>query len=534
MMSTKFFTLMILMAILSISCEKKPKIPGIITAEISDITTNSAVSGGEITDDGGASIISMGICWGASDNPTIENNFINVSGNTASFTGQLTGLLPKSRYFIRAFASNSAGTGYGESRTFTTLGDTPSVTVANANNISINSAVLNGTVTPHSLPTTVVFEFGKSAEYGNTISASQVPVSGSESISLSALVSNLLPGTTYHFRMKAENSLGIIYSSDMTFRTSGDMPVIILPGAVAAVNTVTFKGSVNPNYLATTVSFEWGISDAYGNTFSLQDPVSGNELINLSANILGLTPETTYHFRIIAINALGTTRSQDMSFTTFTVADLENNYYHSVKIGTQTWFVENLKSTRFNDGTSIPLVTSQNDWNSARTYACCYYNNSSVNSDNYGAMYNYYVVNMSSNGRKNVCPAGWHVPAKAEWSTLFSFLTDNGYGNDGNGNDIAKSLAAGNGWNTDLTPGSVGNNLSDNNRSGFTALAGGIRTDAEQGFIQMGVRGSWWGTPDDYSLGFSYWCNDIFNFESIVHQANASSNYGLSIRCIKD
>jgi uncharacterized protein (TIGR02145 family) len=137
------------------------------------------------------------------------------------------------------------------------------------------------------------------------------------------------------------------------------------------------------------------------------------------------------------------------------------------------------------------------------------------------------------NNHKYICPTGWHVPAKAEWTTLFTFLINNGYGNDGSGNDIAKSLAARTGWNTDSNPGSVGNNLSINNSTGFTALAGGIRYIGPEGFIQLGVRGSWWAVADDFTQAYFYWCSDIFNFEAIVHQANNHSRAGQSIRCVK-
>jgi uncharacterized protein (TIGR02145 family) len=626
---------MILVIILFYSCEDKPVVPSLTTTMVTEISTTTAVSGGTITDDGGAQIITGGVCWNTSEDPTIENTITIVGGDLSYFTSSITQLSPNTTYYVRAYATNSAGTGYGKSKSFKTLGDKPVSNNLSASNITINSATFNSSVNANLLSTTVTFEYGVTSSYGSTVTVPQNPVTGNTNVNVSADLTGLTPGTTYHFRIKTENSLGITYSSDMTFITLGKVPdVTILAATNLQVRSATISGSVNPNFLSSTVTFEWGATTSYGNTITptqspingssavgistnltgltpgttyhfkiiainelgtsnsndftfttlglvptattqdatdiklntatingsvnpnhltsmvsfewgttssfgnsitpTQSPVDGNTLVNLSANLSGLTPGTTYHYRIVATNELGTSNSENMTFTTYSVADIENNLYHSVTIGTQVWLAENLKTSKFNDGTSIPLVTDQNEWNTAAGYSYCWYNNSPTNKDSYGALYNWWAVDYTMNINKNICPLGWHVPAKAEWSTLFTFLIDNGYGNEGSGNDIAKSLAARTRWNTDSNPGSVGNNLAINNSSGFTALAGGIRTDGMEGFIQMGVQGAWWAVPDDYSQGYSYWCSNIFNFEAIVHQANTGRKAGLSIRCLKD
>jgi uncharacterized protein (TIGR02145 family) len=420
------------------SCKEKPTSPVISTSAVSEITTTSAVSGGNLTNDGGSQIFSKGVCWNTADNPTVNNSKTIESGSLGTFNTNLTQLNPSTFYYLRAYATNGVGTSYGNSVSFTTLGGKPFTNSLDASSITINSATLNGTVNPNSLPTTITFNWGMTLDYSDTISATQ-------------------------------------------------------------------------------------------------SPTNGNSFINVSALLSGLNPNITYHFRVKATNELGTTWSDDMTFTTFTSADIDNNFYHSVTIGTQVWLAENLKTTKFNDGTSIPLVINDNEWNSSRTPAYCWYNNdTTLYKTTYGALYNWMVVDQGMNGHKNVCPTSWHVPAKAEWATLFEYLTQNGYGYGGSGDDIGKSIAAKLGWDNDLTAGNVGNNQETNNRSGFTGLASGIRRDDYNSFCYVGYQTGWWAVPDDYAAGFSYWCNMIFSYSSIIYKGNTSWTTGLSIRCIKD
>ena len=248
------------------SCKEKPVPPVLSTVPVSAISTTSAVSGGNVTDDGGASVISRGVCWNTSDNPEITNNKTSDSQGSGSFTSNLTQLTPNTSYFVRAYATNSAGISYGSSVSFKTIGDKPASTSTNATEIQTTSATLNGTVNPNSLTTTVTFEYGLTTTYGNTSPASQSPLSGDSNGNVTAALTGLNPGKIYHYRIKAENSLGITYSSDMTVTTLGQVPsVTTLDATSISVSTATLNGSVNPNYLPTTISFEWGIDNSYGN-----------------------------------------------------------------------------------------------------------------------------------------------------------------------------------------------------------------------------------------------------------------------------
>jgi uncharacterized protein (TIGR02145 family) len=300
------------------SCEKKPSPPVISTTAATEISTTSAVSGGNITADGGAPIISKGVCWNTTTDPTVANSKTSESGESLSFTSNITRLLPNTTYYVRAYATNSAGTSYGKSVSFKTLGDKPVSNALNTSDIQLTTATLNGTVNPNSLETTVTFEYGKTTSYGSTLVAQQSPLSGDSEGNVTADLTELAPGTTYHFRIKAENTLGITYSSDITFTTLGSVPsATALAAANLQVNSATIKGSVNPNYLSSTVEFEWGTTTSYGNKItSTQSPVTGSAAVSVSADLTGLTPGTTYHFRIIATNELGTTNSGDLTFKT--------------------------------------------------------------------------------------------------------------------------------------------------------------------------------------------------------------------------
>lgn len=159
----------------------------------------------------------------------------------------------------------------------------------NPTNVQLYSATLIGSVNPNLLPTNVSFEWGKTLEYGEVITLSQTPMNGDNYINLTSSISDLTPGTTYHFRLKAENSLGTSYSSDISFKTLGDIPSVPnFSKDNIGLSTASLSGFVNPNYLLTNVTFEWGTTTNYGNNVASQNKLTGNTNLPVSVNLTGL------------------------------------------------------------------------------------------------------------------------------------------------------------------------------------------------------------------------------------------------------
>ena len=209
----------------------------VTTLPVSSITSNSAESGGNIIDDGGADIMARGVCWNTLQNPS-PSNFKTTDGTgTGNFTSSITGLQPDKIYYYRAYASNNVGTAYGEELNFSTLCAEPSATTNDATNIVDIAATFNGTVNANGSSTTVTFEFGTSTSYGNTTEAIQSPVTGIGNTSISAAGTGLTSHTVYHYRLKAVNCGGIIYGEDKTFTTS------LCPSSISRTHTA---GNVAP------------------------------------------------------------------------------------------------------------------------------------------------------------------------------------------------------------------------------------------------------------------------------------------------
>jgi hypothetical protein len=186
------------------SC-KKEELPTLTTASITNIKSTSATSGGNITSDGGAEVTARGICWSNDTNPATSGLKTNDGAGDGQFVSEITGLSPGIVYHVRAYATNSVGTAYGADMTFTTLGGMPECITQPATNISANAITLNGTVNANFSPASVTFEYGTTTSYGQTIVAVPSPVTGNSITNVSATITGLNEGTTYHYRVKAVN-----------------------------------------------------------------------------------------------------------------------------------------------------------------------------------------------------------------------------------------------------------------------------------------------------------------------------------------
>ena len=217
-------------------------------------------------------------------------------------------------------------------------------------------------------------------------------------------------------------------------------------------------------------------------------------------------------------------RTKTIIFDLVSVVDKDTNNYHVVKIGDQSWMEENLKTTRYKDGTSITPVPGNSDWSEKVTPGYSWYaNNKEMYKDPYGAIYNGFTV-----GTGKLCPVGWHVPTVEEWRSMIDFLMINNYGYQGS---VAKALASKTRWNTPVfNPNypSVGKDPEYNNSSGFNAYPGGIR-NTDGSFYQEGYLGVWMTTGGTTTMADFSLSNGGMNAE----QGYDYRSNGFSVRCIK-
>lgn len=204
-----------------------------------------------------------------------------------------------------------------------------------------------------------------------------------------------------------------------------------------------------------------------------------------------------------------------ITFNFVACEDGDYNVYPVVQIGTQIWMAENLKTTSYNDGTAIPNVTGNPSWSALTTPAYCDFQNSSVNSNTYGRLYNWYVVSPSN--PKKVCPIGWHVPTDAQWTTLSTYLG-------------GTSVAGGKLKETTTTHWSSPN-AGATNETGFTALPGGYRNISGT-FGLLGNSGFWW----SYTIsGTTYaWYRYLYYNGASIGSGDNDQKTGFYIRCLHD
>jgi uncharacterized protein (TIGR02145 family) len=244
------------------------------------------------------------------------------------------------------------------------------------------------------------------------------------------------------------------------------------------------------------------------------------------SNMTGLAKGTTYHVRAYATNSVGTAYGNDISFTTL-MTDASGNTYNSVIIGTQTWMVENLRTTLYNNFVPIHYISNTTEWADTKTDAYCYYNNDAdLYKNKYGVLYNWNAVN-----KGRLCPVGWHVPTSEQWTILTDYLKNIGYGFGGSGDDTGKSMAASSDWNISITTGNIGNDQESNNSTGFTALPGGSR-GYDGLFDNIGKYGYWWSSTQ-FDLS-SAWQIYLYYDSSVAGRSISEKNNGFSVRCIKD
>ncbi|MGB8657546.1 MAG: T9SS type A sorting domain-containing protein [Candidatus Zixiibacteriota bacterium] len=288
--------------------------PTVTTASITSITSTTASSGGNVTDSGGVPVTARGVCWSTSANPTTSDSKTTNGTGTGAFTSSLTSLTPGILYHVRAYATNSVGTSYGGDSTFTTL-TTPTVTTATITSITSTTASSGGDVTSDGGASVTARGVCWSTSANPTTSDSKT-TNGTGTGAFTSSLTSLTPGTLYHVRAYATNSVSTSYGGDSTFTTLPTPTITTTTITPITCQSATSGGNITSDGgdSITARGVCWGTS---------ANPVSsGSHTVNNSdtgsfvSSVTGLTPNTLYHVRAYATNSGGTSYGGDSTFTT--------------------------------------------------------------------------------------------------------------------------------------------------------------------------------------------------------------------------
>lgn len=314
-------------------------------------------------------------------------------------------------------------------------------------------------------------------------------------------------------------------SGQLVSNYSVGMKISILQGSAAgtSVYVETQTPTTNANGLAT---IEIGGGSVVSGAFAEIDWSSGTFFVKTETDPAGGTDYTvTGTSQILSVPFAFYSKSAETAVTKeelkdvvsdigevlagTKVIDIDGNIYNTVVIGSQVWMAENLRTSKYNDGTPVPLVTLNSIWTSLKTGAYCWYNHDSATYEiPYGKLYNFYVA---SSGK--ICPKGWHVPNNTTVSALITYL-DSRFAAD-------KLKEAG-------TTHWIRTSINVTNETGFTALPGGAR---DLGFRDIRNKGFWW-TSSMLKVDAAYFSMDAVDSRVLLNEFPERT--GFSIRCIRD
>jgi uncharacterized protein (TIGR02145 family) len=409
-----------------------------------------------------------------------------------------------------------------------TVYDVPEVTTASVTDIKCTSAFVGGNV--------IKDNYDPVTEYGVIVNGVKHPIGtglGTFGTNLTVLECN----KEYTVRAYAINEAGIGYGNTISFNTLklgeclGVTSTIIDETCICTAFTVKTDviSDVNEPVIESGVYHgRYPNPELTGAKVPLRNGTG-----TFSARFGGTKPITNYYVKAYATTECGTIYGNQVNFKAGidSIADIDGNFYETVKIGTQIWMSENLKTTRLNDGTLIPNVTEGIAWHEEygiTTPAYCWYNNDAFTyKETYGALYNWYAINTG-----NLCPTGWHVPLRDEWETLINYL-----GGDrvaGGKLKATGTIEGGNGlWQTP--------NTGATDEVCFKGLPGGYRYyyDNLQGgvldFANIGQYGQWW-CDDHYFPGWlsftASYADSMINWYGVY--VDAGKSIGQSVRCLKN
>ena len=297
-----------------------PELPTVITTAITEITQNSATSGGTVTADGGSSVTERGVCWNTSPNATVANTHTSDGSGLGAFTSSITGLTANTKYYVRAYATNSEGNAYGNEISFTagqTI-TTPNVTTNEITDLAQTTATSGGNVTFDGGAVVTVRGVCWSTSQNPTTSNAHT-TDGSGTGTFISSITGLTANTTYYVRAYATNVAGTSYGNERVFTT---LPEITIPSVTTApVSNITNNSATSGG----TVTASGGASvTARGVCWSTSpNPTTANSHTNngtgtgsFVSQLTGLTANTFYYVRAYATNSVGTAYGNQQTFST--------------------------------------------------------------------------------------------------------------------------------------------------------------------------------------------------------------------------
>jgi hypothetical protein len=316
----RFFLLVIIGTLVVFAgCKKTDSnsVPVLATANVNKVAFTTAECGGTITADGGAAITARGVCWDTLSNPTVAKNKTTDSIGAGTFTSKLTLLSPNKIYYVRAYATNSAGTAYGNEISFTTLASTvPVLSTTAAGSITDTTAISGGNISTDggSLVT------ARGVCWGTAQNPTVENNKTSDNSGVGEFTSNitgLKHSTLYYIRAYATNSTGTAYGPEVSFITKAAKPTIST-SEVSNIgsNSATVGGMISSDGGAAVIARGICWSTAPNPTISNNKLAGGTGPGTFSINLTGLLPTTLYYVRAYATNNSGTAYGAEVSFTT--------------------------------------------------------------------------------------------------------------------------------------------------------------------------------------------------------------------------
>ena len=294
--------------------------PSVSTDTITSITSSSASTGGYVSSDGGASVTSRGVCWSINPNPTTSGDHTTNGSGTGSFSSYLSGLSANTTYYVRAYATNSIGTDYGNQRTFTTDANLPTVSTIQVVGVTAHTANSGGNVSSDGGAEVTARGVCWSTNPNPTIYHNHTDDGNGTGI-FGSYLSGLSASTTYYVRAYATNRAGTDYGDELSFTTLSDLPTVsTIPVTEITPTTAQTGGHVSSNGGSAVTARGVCWSTNQNPTIAGSHTNNGSGSGTFSSSLSGLLTNTTYYVRAYATNGTGTAYGDQLNFDTLASA----------------------------------------------------------------------------------------------------------------------------------------------------------------------------------------------------------------------